>query len=109
MSRSYHHPAPWAFAGIERRLDAILHLQHTMVRTLFTLLEKDTTIMALLTALEAEVMSMSGTISSAVELIKGLRQQIIDAGTDPVKLAELVDQLRMREADLAAAVATNPT
>ena len=72
---------------------------------LFHILIRTSKIMALLDELTAEVAETKGVVASAVELIKGLRQQIIDAGTDPTKLAELVASLDTDNKALAAAVA----
>lgn len=63
-------------------------------------------IMANLDALTTEVGEISDTVDSAIALIAGLRQQIIDAGTDPTKLADLVAQLDAKQQALAEAVAT---
>lgn len=64
--------------------------------------------MATLDALETEIGEISGTVDSAIALIAGLRQAIIDAGTDPAKLAALVSQLDSKQQALAAAVAEAP-
>lgn len=90
-----------ALAGLQS--DSAMHrnaLFHILVRTY--------RVMAKLDALEAEVGEVRGTVDSAVALIRGLRQQIIDAGTDPQKLAELVAELDKSQKDLADAVAENP-
>ncbi len=64
--------------------------------------------MANLDALTAEVAETKGTVDSAVTLIEGLRQQIIDAGTDPAKLAQLVADLDAAQQKLANAISANP-
>ncbi len=58
-----------------------------------------------LQALTDQVTATTGAEASAVVLIGGLRQQIIDAGTDPAKLKALTDSLAASQAALAAAVA----
>lgn len=58
--------------------------------------------------LTAEVAAVHGVVDSAITLIQGLRQQIIDAGTDPAKLQALTDDLHAQEVALSAAVATTP-
>lgn len=59
--------------------------------------------------LKTEVANTKAGVASAVTLIAGLRQQIIDAGTDPAALQELTDSLKASEADLAGAVASPGT
>lgn len=63
---------------------------------------------AQLDALIAQVTANNTIIESAVAAIAGLRQQIIDAGTDPVKLQALTDALATEDQKLAAAIATPP-
>jgi hypothetical protein len=57
--------------------------------------------------LEAAVAKTLEVEASAVTLIRGLAQQIQDAGTDANKLNELRDTLLAKAADLGAAVAAN--
>lgn len=59
-------------------------------------------------ALSDQVTSTNGVEASAVVLITTLRQQIIDAGTDPAKLKALTDSMKASSDALAAAVAANP-
>jgi hypothetical protein len=60
-----------------------------------------------LAALKAEIEENKSVVDSIVVLIAGLRQQIIDAGTDPVLLAQLVADLDSQNATLAGAAVTN--
>lgn len=60
-----------------------------------------------LEALKLEVAKNTSVAASALALIRGLRQQIIDAGTDPAELQALVDTLAGSDADLAKAVSEN--
>lgn len=94
------------------KLDEILHklkdVSYWQGRIIVALYLRTENIMANLDALESEVGEVSGTIDSAVTLIAGLRQQIIDAGTDPEKLSALVQKLDSKQQALAAAVAKNP-
>lgn len=64
-------------------------------------------IMTYLEELEAAVKANTDVISSAVTLINGIAQKLQDAGTDPVKLAELTTELNSSRDALAAAVAAN--
>ena len=63
--------------------------------------------MADLTALTAQVANNTTVEASAVTLIQGLAAQIGAAGTDPVALQALQDQLNTSATALAAAVAAN--
>lgn len=63
--------------------------------------------MALLDELETEVSENSTAIGSAIVLLKGLKQKLDEAGTDPVKLKALSQALSKQTDDLAAAVVEN--
>ena len=63
--------------------------------------------MADLSGLTAEVTRNTSVEQSALTLIQGLAAQIAAAGTDPVKLKALQDQLAQNDDALAAAVAAN--
>lgn len=63
--------------------------------------------MADLTALQDAVTRNTSVVQSALTLIQGLKAQLDAAGTDPVKLKELSDQLGKSDDDLAAAVVAN--
>ncbi len=60
-----------------------------------------------LDALQAEVTRNTEVEASALALIQGLMAQIEAAGTDPVKLKAIVDQLTANDDALASAVAAN--
>ena len=79
--------------------------------TIITLLKdiqgKEVRIMADLTALTAQVKANTDVEASAVLLIQGLAAQIGAAGTDPVALQGLQDQLKASADTLAAAVVAN--
>lgn len=83
----------------ERKLDQIL-------AALVELKQQGVDMSKELDDLTAEVAATKTVVDSAVVLIQGLRQQIIDAGTDPAALQALTDSLKSTEAALAAAVAT---
>lgn len=57
--------------------------------------------------LTTEVTNATTVEQSAVTLIQGLAAQLAAAGTDPVKLQALHDQLVASDATLAAAIAAN--
>ena len=84
----------------DAKLDKIL-------AALTVLQQQETTIMADLTALTTQVAQNTSVEESAVTLIQGLAAQIVAAGTDPAKLADLTAQLNKSAADLAAAITAN--
>lgn len=63
--------------------------------------------MSLLSDLQADVAAEDTVIDSAVALLKGLKDALDAAGTDPVALAALKTDLEAKTAALAAAVAAN--
>lgn len=63
--------------------------------------------MALLDELTVEVSEVTEVVASAITLIEGLKDKLDAAGTDPVKLKALSDQLHEQRKALAAAVAAN--
>ncbi len=89
-----------AGATTESKLNEILALLKTVV-------SQEKTIMADLTALEAEVKKNTDVETSAVVLIQGLADQLAAAGTDPIKLEELRVKLSDSADALGAAVAAN--
>ena len=82
------------------RIDKIL----TAINQLTT---KENTTMADLNALTAEVRANGDAVESAVTLLQGLSAALQAAGTDPVALQELVDQLNTNDRRLADAVVAN--
>ena len=88
------------FGHISRKLDKIQ-------QTLDDIKGKEDIIMADLTALTAQVKANTDTEASAVLLIQGLAAQIAAAGTDPVALKALQDNLKASADALAAAVVAN--
>jgi len=82
------------------RIDKIL----TAINQLST---KEDTTMADLNALTAEVRANGDVVASAVTLLQGLSAALTAAGTDPVALQELVDQLNTNDNQLAQAVVAN--
>lgn len=72
-----------------------------------TIIRKVTHMSQQLDDLTTQVSANTSVIESALTLIQGLRQQIIDAGTDPAKLQALTDSLKAEDDKLAAAIADN--
>lgn len=63
--------------------------------------------MALLDDLKAQVERNAAVDQSAISLLKGLKAQLDAAGTDPVALKALSDELGANTDSLAAAVVAN--
>ena len=61
-----------------------------------------------LEALRAQVAETKGVMQSAGVLLVGLHQRLADAGTDPVALTAIKNDLATETNALAAAVAANP-
>ena len=87
-------------ATTDQKLDKVLALLTTVV-------SQEKTIMADLTALEAEVQKNTDVEASAVVLIQGIAQQLKDAGTDVVKLDALRAKLSDSADALSAAITAN--
>lgn len=92
---------------IEAQQDLVILQNKDNHSHLLTIIKNQKQIMTDLTALEAEVAETKTVVESAVVLIDGLRQAIIDAGTDPVKLKALTDSLDAENKKLADKVAEN--
>lgn len=93
--RTDHHTAAdsAALRRIERKLDLLL--------------QKEKIIMADLATLEADVAAETAADQSAIVLLKGLKDALDAAGTDPAKLAALSQSIEANTAALAAAVTAN--
>ncbi len=78
------------FAGIRADLRRVLIAQEKIMATLDQLL--------------IDVRENSDAVDSAVVLLKGLKEKLDAAGTDPVKLKELSAAIDAQTAKLAAAV-----
>ena len=64
-------------------------------------------VMTDLTALTASVTKNAEVIDSAILLIKGIKQKLDEAGTDPVALKALSDSLGAKDQELADAIVAN--
>lgn len=95
------------FQRLERKLDAVLLNQGQGLYALYRILFKGDRIMAALDRLEADVAAETTVMQSAITLLQGLKAALDAAGTDPVKLAALADQMEGNATALAAAVAQN--
>lgn len=80
---------------------------HVHFSDLQFILERLTQMAIQLDELEATLARNTDATDSVVVLITTLRQDIIDAGTDPVKLKEVTDKLQANTDKLAAATVAN--
>jgi hypothetical protein len=76
-------------------------------RKLDLLLKKENLIMSTLDTLTAEVANNTSVEQSAVTLLGNLKAELDAAGTDPVALKALSDQLAANDTALAAAIVAN--
>lgn len=83
------------------KLEAVLHGLNALTKEIAKMSKE-------MDDLAAEVEKCNAGVDSAITLIKGLREQIQNAGTDPAKLAEITESLRGAEQRLAQAVVTPP-
>ena len=90
----------WPFNSMERKLDTIISM-------LVDIQGKEIIIMADLTSLTAQVAANTELEASAVALIQGLADLLKQAGTDPVALKALEDQMKASADALAAAIVAN--
>lgn len=90
-------------------LERVEQKQDTLLEHVIRLEQRSQAMSQQMDDLKTEVANTKAGVASAVTLIAGLRQQIIDAGTDPAALQELTDSLKASEADLAGAVASPGT
>ena len=93
-------PATLAAIGSKPQLDRI-------EAAIAQVLTKESTIMAAIDDLQAEVTRDTTVIGSAVTLINGFAAQLAAAGTDPAKLQALQNTLKTNVDALASAVAAN--
>jgi hypothetical protein len=97
MQIHHHHHYHPHDPAIEQKLDRILQLLTT----------NGDKIMAVLDQLTTDVTAETTIDQSAITLINGLAAQIKAAGTDPVALKALTDQMEANATALSAAVAAN--
>jgi uncharacterized coiled-coil protein SlyX len=71
---------------------------------LLAMMEKQ---MSDLNELRREIAEQRDVVDATITLIKGLREKIANAGTDPAAIQELVTELDAQTARLASAVAEN--
>jgi hypothetical protein len=89
------------------RIPAIAVKLDVVLNALFHILLKEYRIMAVIDDLMVEVTENNDAIQSAITLLQNLKALLEAAGTDPVKLAELVTTLDTQTKALAAAVVAN--
>jgi hypothetical protein len=93
--------AAWEFKIINEKLDKILGV-------LGVIRQEEKKMSVELEELTAEVTETKGIEESAVVLIQGIAAALAAAGSDPVKLKALRDDLKVSTDALAAAIAANP-
>jgi hypothetical protein len=93
--------------GWEMLLIDIDRRQRRIEGLLYRILKKENIIMADLTNITAAVANETTVEDSAITLIQQLSAAVTAAGTDPVALAALTDQLNTEATSLAAAVTAN--
>lgn len=87
-------------------LDRILELFNTSAK-LDRVLANQEKIMSALSDLQAAVTAEDTVLDSAIVLLKGLKDALDQAGTDPAALAALSADIQAKTAALAAAIAAN--
>lgn len=96
----FHHFDDHTTDQTVRKLDQILRIA-TSLQT------GELSIMADLSALESELEANTSVTESVKVLVQGLAAQIVAAGTDQVKLDELVAHLQTNDGSLADLVVAN--
>jgi len=92
---------------IDTRQDSIETKLNLILAKIVGIEKQETTIMADLTALTAQVTASTTVEASAITLLQGLSAQIASLKNDPVALQALADQLQASQTALAAAIVAN--
>ena len=95
------------FAAINTKLDAILTQLGVDHRLLQAVKTEEDQIMTTVDDVQADVTAEKTVVASAVTLLNGLAALLKAAGTDPVKLAALHEDIVANTQALAAAVTAN--
>jgi len=90
--------------GIHAKLDTLLENDKLIITLLISNSKKE---MALLDQLTADVANETTVDASVETLLTNLSAQITAAGTDPVALKALTDQMEANAAALSAAITAN--
>ena len=98
---------PTQLDRIEWRLDTAVRLLDAIARGEILLLEEGEIIMSDLSEITANVAKIDDAEASAVKLLGDLKARLDSAGTDPVALKALSDDLGSHADELAAAVVAN--
>lgn len=101
MDQTHHHHH---YFHIDKDL---ADLAKTVVQAVLEQNKKLNKIMAALEDLQAKVETSATVTDSAVILLKGLKDALDKAGTDPAKLKALSDQLGTNTQELADAIKAN--
>lgn len=90
------------------RIDVHIHLSSPeILAQLHQLFVKVTHMSQQIDALVTQVSETNSVMDSAIVLLRGLKQRLDEAGTDPVKLEELRAALDSKEQELAQAIVEN--
>lgn len=93
------------FQRLERKLDAVLDNQGIEMIALFRILLKQERLMALIDDAVVEIGETEGKVDQLIVLVQSLKDQLIAAGTDPVKLADMIERMNAMQARMEAAAA----
>ena len=92
---------------LNTKLDVILTQLGVGNRLLQAVKTEEDKIMATVDDIQADVTAEDTVVDSAITLIQGIAAALKAAGTDPIKLASLHNDITTKSAALAAAVAAN--
>lgn len=88
---------------IERKLDLLLAHQGWTTVALARLIIKGDLLMALIDDAVVEIGETEGKVDQLLALVTSLKDQLIAAGTDPTKLANMIERMNAMQAKMEAA------
>lgn len=91
------------FQRLERKLDAVLSNQGQALVALYRLILKGDRLMALVDDAVVEIGETEGKVDLLLTLVQSLKDQLVAAGTDPVKLANMIERMNVMQAKMEAA------
>lgn len=98
------HISAHVYLETDKKVEEKINLIHTLLQTIIKNQNQMTNELETLTT---EVEETKTVVDSAIVLIKGLKEKLDAAGTDPAKLKALSDSLDTKTNELAEAVAAN--
>ncbi len=93
------------FQRLERKLEMTLFLTGQVLVALNRIVIKGDLLMAKMDELVVEIGETEGKVDQLLALVQSLKDQLIAAGTDPVKIAEVIERLNTMQAKMEAATA----